>query len=148
MDSQPGRDYKTSPAAHIGKALCHAGQPTLGLLGRSCQLFRCGPSAAKAARWVQGGLLLPPSNARDSVIGHTDLCDPADTEDPVCAAGEGLFEFVLMATNRPMFGDHPAEKVVLQVEWRDGIAYRLSVCDILEETWEARGPQMKLIVLI
>ncbi|KAK0712604.1 heterokaryon incompatibility protein-domain-containing protein [Lasiosphaeria miniovina] len=80
-------------------------------------------------------------------VGHTDVCVPSDADDGTCSAGEGDYEFVLLATNRPMFGDHPAEKIVLQVMWRAGIAYRISIGDILEDAWSKAQPKMKLVVL-
>ncbi|KAK3377149.1 heterokaryon incompatibility protein-domain-containing protein [Lasiosphaeria ovina] len=84
---------------------------------------------------------------QQQLVGHTDVCVPSDADDGACSAGEGDYEFVLLATNRPMFGDHPAEKIVLQVVWKAGIAYRISIGDILEDAWNEAQPKMKLVVL-
>ena len=58
---------------------------------------------------------------QQQLVGGTGFWVPGDPDDEACATGEGDFEFVLLATSRPVVGDHPAEKVVLQVVWRDGI---------------------------
>lgn len=54
-------------------------------------------------------------------------------------------EFILLASQAP--DGHPPKKVALQIERRDGIAYRVNVAEIDEDAWRAAAPQKKLIAL-
>lgn len=79
--------------------------------------------------------------------GKTEYCNPDNKSDPLCQAGEGEFEFVLLATSRAP--GHPPEKVALQV-YRDqnsGIAHRISIARIKEEQWIKAGPRRTLVML-
>lgn len=106
---------------------------------------------------------------RGARCGQTELCSPRDDDDPICQAGEGRFEFVLLATcevleNDPaeassskdnrMKTDLPpirrSEKIVMQISRNGGdkgVASRVSTARIREEAWNAANPQRKLVVL-
>ncbi len=77
--------------------------------------------------------------------GKTDWCTPSDKNDAICKAGQGEFEFVLLATNATP-GNAP-EKVVLQVFFENGIAYRICAASIKEDKWVEAKPKRQLVVL-
>lgn len=106
---------------------------------------------------------------RGARCGQTELCSPRDDDDPICQAGEGRFEFVLLATcevleNDPVEASLPeddrtktdlppikrSEKIVMQISRNSGekgVASRVSIARIREEAWNTAKPQKKLFVL-
>lgn len=81
------------------------------------------------------------------VVGKTDYCSPEDADDETIkwARKQSTFDFVHIGTNA---APHAAvQKVVLQVFWEDGIAYRISGGDILEDAWSKSKPQRRLIAM-
>jgi hypothetical protein len=56
-------------------------------------------------------------------------------------------EFVAIGSVRGPISDFKPELVVLQIEWKEGIAYRTNIGRIEEEAWIAADRQWKLIVL-
>jgi len=81
-------------------------------------------------------------SSANEVIGQTDACVPDDPDDPVYA---GEFEFVLLATS--VAPDMPPRKITLQIERREGVAYRISVAYILEDAWNKADRRSELVVL-
>lgn len=80
--------------------------------------------------------------------GKTDWCSPGDENDAICRAGQGQFEFVLLATNNAP-GSKP-QKIALQIsrkasmEW---VANRICIASISEEAWYKAQPTRRLVIL-
>lgn len=81
-------------------------------------------------------------DAEGNVVGLTGACRTTVVE----ARGvKKDVEFVVIANNRPI--QYPPQKIVLQVEQRDGVAYRVNIAEIREESWNSSIPNRVLIAL-
>lgn len=81
--------------------------------------------------------------------GKTDWCSPGDKDDAIVNAGEGRFEFVLLATNNAP-GSEP-QKIALQVSRADSaskwLAHRICIASISEQAWHKARPERQLVIL-
>jgi|ERR1700722_7867750 hypothetical protein len=76
-------------------------------------------------------------------IGSTAPC-LADSQGD-SGSVSGTSEFILIASNRPP--ESVPEKIVLQIERRDGVAYRVNIATIQETKWTEAAPKRALIAL-
>jgi hypothetical protein len=57
-------------------------------------------------------------------------------------------QFIAVARRAiPEVPDYPQIILVLQIEWKEGITYRVNMGEIKEEAWQAASPKRSLIVL-
>ncbi|KAK0614436.1 hypothetical protein B0T14DRAFT_309267 [Immersiella caudata] len=68
---------------------------------------------------------------------------PVSSKTP--AQGQEQHESIVVGSRRNQFS--PPSLLVLQVEWRESIAYRVDVGEILEEAWERASHTWKLVPL-
>ncbi|KAM7214003.1 Heterokaryon incompatibility protein (HET) domain containing protein [Rhypophila decipiens] len=71
-------------------------------------------------------------------VGTTSLDDEV-------AHRQGVHKFIVVGSRRNPFSDPVL--LVLQVVWREGIAYRMNSGEILEAAWERASPAWTLVVL-
>ncbi|KAF7870343.1 hypothetical protein EAF04_004089 [Stromatinia cepivora] len=62
-------------------------------------------------------------------------------------AGGGIFDFILLANNDPPDPESKPSKIVLQVERKDGIMYRVNNAEIPEEVWSRMEVRRMLVAL-
>ncbi|KAJ8067231.1 hypothetical protein OCU04_004595 [Sclerotinia nivalis] len=62
-------------------------------------------------------------------------------------AGGGIFDFILLANNDPPDPESKPSKIVLQVERKDGIMYRVNNAEIPEEVWSRMNARKMLVTL-
>lgn len=71
------------------------------------------------------------------VVGITGACRAMGTDEVGMIKTNA--EFIAIANNRPV--EHPAQKIVLQVERCAGIAYRINIAEIREDAWIRSMPR-------
>lgn len=57
----------------------------------------------------------------------------------------GEFEFIALADTQ--YVKHEAHKLVLQIQRKEGVAYRVNIAEIKKDAWECAGPETKLIAM-
>jgi hypothetical protein len=73
------------------------------------------------------------------VVGKTSTCEASEKNE------NRVWDFIHIADNRT-FSTEP-RKIVLQVEFRDGIFHRINIGEISEEAWERTMPMSRLVAL-
>jgi len=97
--------------------------------------------------------VIPPAHAdgRDKTVAK--ILDPdgkiIGSMGPIvqdaASTGTGTWEFIVVGSRRNPFSDPVL--LVLQIEWREEVAYRINCGEIGEEAWENALYKWKLIVL-
>lgn len=90
-----------------------------------------------------------------NVVAQTAYCDFEEentredgiscTEEP--EGGGGTYEFILIANNNPPDPGSKPSKIVLQVEKKNGIMYRVNNAEIPEEVWKRSEARRMLVAL-
>ncbi|KAI1113012.1 HET-domain-containing protein [Nemania sp. NC0429] len=83
------------------------------------------------------------TDSRGNAVGSTGTTVSDDGDSG--RYGRGRYEFVVLGSRRNQFSDPVL--LVLQIEWRDGIAYRVNCGEIEEGPWERELRTWKLIPL-
>ncbi|KAI1279621.1 HET-domain-containing protein [Xylaria sp. FL0933] len=77
------------------------------------------------------------------VVGSTGIIETDYIENPDCS--KGRHEFIVLGSRRNQFSEPML--LVIQIEWRDGVAYRTNWGEIEEGAWERESYAWKLVPL-
>lgn len=111
------------------------------------------PETQLAFFWTSSAFftIVPRDDGRDSVIvdssGDAVGSTGAMVSENVGSIGSdrGRHEFIVLGSRRNQFSD--SVLLVLQIAWRDAIAYRVNWGEVREEAWEKADHAWKLLPL-
>ncbi|KAI1205880.1 HET-domain-containing protein [Annulohypoxylon truncatum] len=101
--------------------------------------------------WTSSAILTLAQPADDAnrsftiVDSHGSIVGSTGTVGPKSSGSQGRHEFIVIGSRRNQFSDPML--LLLQIEWRENIAYRVNSAEINESAWEAENHTWKLIPL-